>query len=179
MGPDNVVREKPVDAAEARAMIATYAGASARTVSSIVVTNTRTGEQVTGVDICTIQFDAGLGADASMAVLLQPAVPVDVASLQRFMHPVAAAAATSATDAAATSGVSAATASGAAAAVVMCDVFASAGALSIEHPAYSAHVTSIVGDIDSIQGELERGKSGWGVVGIQCSQTAFPVDLLR
>jgi septum formation protein len=50
------MREKPEDEVEARRFLASYATEPAQTNSAVVVTNTRTGEQVTGLDIAQTYF---------------------------------------------------------------------------------------------------------------------------
>lgn len=52
----NVIREKPETDDEAREFLRSYAQNPAETVTSVAVTNTATGKQVTGTDIATIYF---------------------------------------------------------------------------------------------------------------------------
>jgi len=52
----NVIREKPETDEEAREFLRSYAQNPAETVTSVAVTNTATGKQVTGTDIATIYF---------------------------------------------------------------------------------------------------------------------------
>ncbi|MCX6744329.1 MAG: Maf family protein [Candidatus Parcubacteria bacterium] len=50
------IREKPVDEDQAREFLESYKFYSAETISSIVVTNTQTGKQVSGIDLAKIYF---------------------------------------------------------------------------------------------------------------------------
>ena len=159
VGPDGVVREKPGDEAEARAMIKSYAGATARTVSSVVVHNTHTGAQACGVDIATIAFDASLADDAVIDSILKPAVAVNVSKgLPARRDP------TSTSAPGQESGSSLTSTSDAAGPGHECVVYTAAGALMIEHPAMTSHIVSLDGAIDSVQGEnLPRDNVCYGV----------------
>lgn len=53
---DGVIREKPVDEAQAREFLASYATHPAETVSAVMATNTATGRQESGVDGAKIYF---------------------------------------------------------------------------------------------------------------------------
>lgn len=51
------LREKPVDADEARVWLKSYASYPSRAITSVIVANTVTGKQVEGVDIVDVIFD--------------------------------------------------------------------------------------------------------------------------
>ena len=51
---NGAIREKPRDEAEARAFLQSYG--TAECVNAVVVTNTKTGERVSGVERCTVHF---------------------------------------------------------------------------------------------------------------------------
>lgn len=50
------IREKPVDAAEARRWLVDYGTAPLQTATSVVITETATGRQLADVDVVTVQF---------------------------------------------------------------------------------------------------------------------------
>ena len=157
-GPDGIVREKPLNADEARVMLQSYAGSQASTVTGVVVTNTQTGESVSGVDICDISFASSLGEDSVIASLLQPAPAVSASSVllhsngrggatnYPLLHQQLELAVPSTLEPSATQPD----------ASRICNIYTAAGALMIEHPAMTPHIVSIKGDIDSIQGKSRR-----------------------
>jgi septum formation protein len=54
---DGTVREKPHDEQQAREFLLSYSKRFAQTINAIVVTNLKTGEQVSNVDVATVAFD--------------------------------------------------------------------------------------------------------------------------
>ena len=139
LAPDGSVREKPLNKVQAAKFIESYSGATARTVSAVVVTNTQTGAVADGVDVATVHFDDTLNKPGELERALQAAVPVDPLTLPASVRGAAA------VKAASTAGHT-------------IDLFNSAGALVIEHPVLASHIRRIEGSIDSVQGEaVARG----------------------
>lgn len=79
LGPDNGVREKPESDSEARAFLCSYAGASARTVSAVRVTSTKTGEAAEAVHVAEAAISCNLKDE--IEAILQPQKPVPLPEL--------------------------------------------------------------------------------------------------
>ena len=108
LGPDGVPREKPSSPQEAAAFLSSYAGATSRTVSAVVVRNTATGEAAEGVAVETIRYGSGLGAPTVLEACLQPAVPVDSRALRATLRHAQASSSAGASSASSSSSSSAA-----------------------------------------------------------------------
>jgi predicted house-cleaning NTP pyrophosphatase (Maf/HAM1 superfamily) len=149
-GDDGAPREKPEDAAEARAMVASYSGASASTVSAVVVAAlppaapSEPPRRAAGVEISTVRFldfDAGL-VEAALA----PARAVPLAALLPLCS--GAGAGAGGKDEEERYGSQLQHGRDEAAA----SVFSCAGALCVEHPAYAGRIERIEGSLDSLHG---------------------------
>ena len=156
-GDAEPAREKPADALEARAMIASYSGASASTVSAVAVAALRGGgggggggaaaeapRRAAGVEVSTVHFrdfDA-----AVVEAVLEPARAVPLSALLPLCEAGAGAGA---------DGVGLERYGGAAhhgRDEAAASVFGCAGALCIEHPAYAGRIARIEGGLDSLHG---------------------------
>jgi predicted house-cleaning NTP pyrophosphatase (Maf/HAM1 superfamily) len=152
VGPDGGAREKPASAAEARAFLASYAGADSRTVSAVVVTNTATGARAQGVAVERVAYAPSLARADVLDAALQPAVPVDARALRAGLRAGAGAAGAGGSSGAAAGGGgkrrrSARLSSGGLDAAALppstVSVLTTAGAVMIEHPAVAAHISAI------------------------------------
>lgn len=147
-GDDGAPREKPEDAAEARAMVASYSGASASTVSAVVVAAlppaapSEPPRRAAGVEISTVRF---LDFDAALVeAALAPARAVPLAALL----PLCSGAGAGGKDEGERYGSQPQHGRDEAAA----SVFSCAGALCVEHPAYAGRIERIEGSLDSLHG---------------------------
>ena len=86
LGPDGAPREKPESPEQARAFLASYAGATSRTVSAVVVVNTATGAIAQGVAVETTRFAPALGQPKVLDAALQPAPPVDARGIRATLR---------------------------------------------------------------------------------------------